>query len=94
MSAASTNFRLIESRCPQCNYKLDAATVANGDDRMPDPGDHSVCINCGQVLKYEADLRLRKATAAEIREIMEEAPEAWATIEKAQMFIHARGRFA
>lgn len=93
MTTAPQNHRLIESRCPQCNYKLDAASVAEGEDRLPCEGDVSVCLNCGQVMKYQADLTLRQITAHEIAEIME-APESWAVIEKAQMFIRQRGRFA
>lgn len=85
---------LIESHCPACNYKLTGATVAHGDDNAPKAGDMSVCLNCGQVLTYQDDLSLRKSNAAEIRELMTAAPEAWATIEKAQLFISRRGRFA
>lgn len=93
MSQFTSYGPLVESRCPQCNYKLTGATVAHGEDQKPDEGDNSVCLNCGQVLKYQADLTLRKATAGEISELMEEK-EAWAIIEKAQMFIGRRGRFA
>jgi DNA-directed RNA polymerase subunit RPC12/RpoP len=81
---------LVESRCPQCNYKLTAATIAHGEESAPSGGDSSVCINCGQLLTYEADQTLRKASAEEVRELMEDAA-AWATIEKAQLFIRRRG---
>ena len=93
MSEEPTYFPPIESRCPQCGYKLDAATKAYGEEASPEAGDTSVCLNCGQVLKYQADLTLRKATAAEIRELMDDG-DAWRTIEKAQRFIYERGRFA
>jgi hypothetical protein len=94
MSTAPSNYRVVESRCPACNYKLDAATIADGEDRLPECGDTSVCLNCGQVLRYDPDLMLRKVTPQEIRELMEEAPDSWAVIEKAQRFIERRGRFA
>lgn len=93
MSAATNYGPLPESRCPQCNYKLTGATIAQGEDQAPQKGDNSVCLNCGQVLTYTDGTLLRKATAEEIRELMKE-PEAWAVIEKAQMFIRRRGRFA
>lgn len=86
------SYKLVESHCPQCDYKLDAATIARGADHIPELGDYSICINCGQVLIYRADLTLRQATAPEISELME-CSEAWATIEKAQMFIRQRGKF-
>ena len=84
---------LPESRCPQCDYKLNGASIAHGEDAAPQTGDTSVCLNCGQVLTYTDGTLLRKATAAEIRDLMSQ-PETWAVIEKAQSFIHRRGRFA
>jgi predicted RNA-binding Zn-ribbon protein involved in translation (DUF1610 family) len=93
MSASST-YRHIESRCPQCGYKLDASTHVQGEEpSLPEAGDASVCMNCGQVLTYESDCRLRKATVRDIGELMSANPEGWAAIEKAQMFIRQRGRF-
>jgi hypothetical protein len=93
--SASPSFRHEASFCPQCGYKLDASIHAKGEDpNPPKPGDASVCINCGQVLTYETDCRLRKATVRDIGELMSGNPEGWATIEKAQMFIRQRGRFA
>lgn len=92
---STTTFRHVETRCPQCDYKMDSSShVHGGEPSLPKPGDASVCINCGQVLMYEADCRLRKATVKDIGEIMGESPEAWAAIEKAQLFIRLRGRFA
>jgi DNA-directed RNA polymerase subunit RPC12/RpoP len=88
----SNDYRLPEARCPQCDYKLDAATIAHGEDSAPSPGDCSFCLNCGQVLIYSAELIARKPTAQEIHDLMENA-EQWAVIEKAQRFIEKRGRY-
>ena len=93
MSEFTSYGPLIESHCPRCNYKLTGATIAHGTDQKPEPGDTSVCLNCGQILTYEPDLSLRKATASEVRGLMDDA-EAWATVEKAQRLIEHRGRFA
>jgi hypothetical protein len=93
MSQPATYGPLVESRCPQCDYKLTGATIVHGVDQKPEEGDVSICLNCGQVLVYAADLILRVATRQEVREIMEQG-EAWAVIEKAQMLIRRRGRFA
>ena len=66
--SASTTFRHGESRCPQCGYKLDASTHVQGDEpTLPEPGDASICLNCGQVLCYEANCSLRKATVRDNR---------------------------
>jgi hypothetical protein len=84
---------LVESRCPQCDYKLNAATKLAGEEGKPEEGDNCVCLNCGQVLTYQADLTLRKATAYEIRDLLTE-PEAWRVIETVQTAIRQRGRIA
>jgi hypothetical protein len=81
------------SRCPACDYRLDSATIFHGEDVLPEPRDFSVCLNCGQILVYRGDLTLRKATRAEISELMDDA-EAWREIEKSQWFIAKRGKFA
>jgi hypothetical protein len=92
MSAAK-DYRLPESRCPKCDYKLNGASIVSGEDVAPQPGDFSICLNCGQLLVYIDGTLLRKATAVEIRRLMDE-PEQWAVIEKAQAFIQQRGRYA
>lgn len=93
--SAFSSFRHAQSRCPQCNYKLDASTHVQGESTSaPQPGDASVCINCGQVLTYEKEGRLRRATVREIGALMAENPEGWRVIEEAQNFIRRRGQFA
>jgi len=82
----------VESRCPQCGYRLDMAGLLHGEEQKPEEGDASLCLNCGQILTYQADLSLRQATAAEIREWMGDA-EGWAAIENSQRLIRQRGRF-
>lgn len=89
------SFRHAETRCPQRNYKLDASTHVQGDsETQPEPGDASVCINCGQVLTYEKEGRLRRTTVREIGALMAENPQGWQVIEQAQIFIRQRGKFA
>jgi NMD protein affecting ribosome stability and mRNA decay len=90
MATFKTFGPLIESLCPQCDYQLTAATIAHGDEALPEKGDASVCLNCGQLLIYESDLTLRRARVEELRELMQDA-DAWATIEKAQIIIRERG---
>ena len=63
-------YRLPESLCPECGYKLDAATCVEGDGaNPPDPGDVSYCLNCGQVLIYAENLSVRRPTREEIAEL-------------------------
>ena len=93
--STAPSFKHPVSHCPQCNYKLDGSSHIHGESTTaPEEGDLSVCLNCGQVLTYEANQTMRKITVRELAAFMKENPEGWALIEKAQMFIRKRGRFA
>ena len=47
-----------EPRCPSCSYLLDGVTNVTGDTG-PKPGDYSMCVRCGAVLRFGAGLQLR-----------------------------------
>ena len=85
--------RTPESRCPQCNYKTGAATQVHGEEGSPEAGSISVCLNCGQLAVFNADLTLRRMTREEIADTMKDQG-AWQTITKAQRMIEQRGKFA
>jgi hypothetical protein len=50
------------SNCSGCGTKLDAATAV---DAVPKHGDFSVCIECGTLHRFDAELRLIAATEEE-----------------------------
>jgi len=54
--------------CPGCGRRNDAATSVFSDSK-PSPGSVSVCIACGHISVFNADLTLRNPTDAETREI-------------------------
>jgi hypothetical protein len=78
-----------DSVCP-CGYRMTDCTNLHGGASDPEPGDISVCLNCGQILAFDSDLRLRKAIAAEVHELMSDE-DAWRTLERAQQLIRERG---
>ena len=57
-----------ESMCLNCGKGLDAATAVQ-DDSNPKPGDFSICLNCGHLSVFAADLTLRPPTDAELIEV-------------------------
>lgn len=75
---ADTDLRASASQCPTCRAKLDACTGANfgSETEMPRPaaGDPSICLYCGEVLVFDAQLRLRRP-APEMRERFLQRPE-------------------
>lgn len=86
--------------CPQCNYDCDSVSDIDSNlilgylsSHPPRAGDLSVCLNCGQLLTFCANLTLRKLNPDEIRDLMRER-RTWDLIEKCQFVIHQRGKFA
>lgn len=54
--------RLPMDQCPTCAYRFDAATSADDKPVSPQPGDLSICLNCGEALVFGEDLRYTIAT--------------------------------
>jgi len=50
--------RLANNVCPECGCKLDAATFVADESIKPEPGDFSVCIDCGSFMVFDDDMRL------------------------------------
>lgn len=66
--------------CPQCNHAFNAATNVDGI-ASPNPGDLSVCIGCGCALEFGQGYSLKALSAAELEQIRQEDPEAFATLQ-------------
>jgi len=56
--------------CPVCGYAVDA-TTSLASERGPRPGDLSICLSCGALTLFDADLRpllpVDDATLAEMQ---------------------------
>lgn len=74
---------LKESKCPACNYKLNAAT-GSVEGEVPGPGDVSICINCTATIEYTDDMDLRLLTEKEYNELPREMID---ELELIKMFI-------
>lgn len=57
--------RLLPDACPHCGEMLDAVGVAGGADAVPEPGDVSACLKCGNPMVFMEGLRLRAMTKDE-----------------------------
>lgn len=74
--------------CPKCKYRLEAHTPVESDnDYTPEEGSLSVCLNCGEILTFDADLKLRKTTQEELIELKENDNESYQLITKASYVI-------
>lgn len=57
-------FHRPDYNCPACSTLLDAATAIR-HDCQPLPGDFTVCINCGEILRFE-ELGFRRIQSFEL----------------------------
>ncbi len=59
--------------CPTCGYRMDAATATRGKAR-PRPGDFSLCLYCGQALRFDEQLEPVLAVEADMLELADAVP--------------------
>jgi hypothetical protein len=60
-------FRTKPSRCPYCDYLLDAAASASSPlEHPPQIGDYTICLSCAQPLIFGQRMRLRKPRVGEL----------------------------
>lgn len=72
------------SVCPTCGYQLECATVIGKKDASPKPEDFSLCMKCGEILRFKSDLSLRPA---ELNDFLDLPREVAITLEYAQKTI-------
>lgn len=73
-----------ECRCPQCGHLFDRVSACDDGPFIPTPGDISMCIECGCPLISDAEMRQRKMTLEEQKQIKIEYPETWERFVKIQ----------
>jgi hypothetical protein len=67
------------SLCPYCGYFVDRASGVRDWNSRPDPGDFSICMSCGGVMRFNPNMTLRKITALD-----KIAPHEKALLERAE----------
>ena len=80
-------YRVKTSPCPSCRYELDAATKVSGDHGGPDPGDLTVCLNCGTILQFTPILGLEKASRAVLSDFLDKEPNNFIMLMRAKKAI-------
>lgn len=77
-------------RCPSCGYKVDCATELHHEPIKPIKGDFSICLNCGQLNKFDAALSLVPSTVEDESNL---SATLFSEVKKAQAYIARRGIF-
>lgn len=61
-------YKVPENACPACGHRLDGAMAhPSVEDVPPTPGDLSVCIACGSILRFLDDMALAEVSVFELR---------------------------
>lgn len=63
--------RYKEQHCPSCNHILDAATHIENDEVIPSEGDYSICMYCGEILRFGKDQELILATQEDLENLID-----------------------
>lgn len=84
----ATTHEMKPTSCPDCGYVFDRATGKAGG-KGPGEGDFSVCVNCGAVLRFDADLRANQASEHELAEL---TPDLTMQLLLASDYFKARGK--
>lgn len=63
-----TTTRTPDCKCLDCGMLISAASTCE-DERVPSPGDISICIHCGHIMIFNEDLTVRALTDAEVIEV-------------------------
>lgn len=58
--------KIAPQMCLRCGYNFDAVTSLGKETRMPEPGNITLCMNCGALAFLNDKLRLRPPTTAEL----------------------------
>lgn len=61
--------RIPPFHCPKCGYLMNKSTDAFSSSVKPTEGDVSMCLMCGNLMLFNADLSVREPTEAERREL-------------------------
>lgn len=74
MNTDATGKELPKSKCPTCGHILDAATCTYSNAR-PRPGDFTVCISCGEILRFGEDMVPGFATVGDMLEVSDKVKD-------------------
>lgn len=78
--------KMPKCHCPECGKDLSAATCISEDDMhsQPEPGDLSLCIECGTPLEFDSEMKLHKC------KLEDQHPDHQKLFKKAQKLIQQR----
>lgn len=77
--------------CPHCGYASDSLGTLGPTTPRPRRGDMSVCIGCGELLRFDRKLRLVRMPATAIAALPEDDAQELAKVQLAVRMLIANG---
>lgn len=74
--------------CPHCGYFINTTSPLKGDDATPSEGDITLCLSCGEVLTFDAGLKIVLADPAMLGDLDDKSQD---LLTRAVKFIKRRG---
>lgn len=75
--------------CPSCERPLRMHEAADGSGDQPKPGDVTVCLYCGEVLRFDGGLQLAAVSLDAVDDLTELERE---TVTEVRAFVRMRNR--
>lgn len=72
------------SPCPACQTMLDSATSLRDKKDKPDKHTLTVCFSCGELLRFDNDMKHERIPESMLREIKKEDPDSYGLLMHAQ----------
>jgi len=82
----SNSFAYDLQHCPACKHELDVATSAADDDRKPKEGDFSLCMYCGEILRFIENFKLKVADQEDLEDLIDDSIETYDQLLEYQRF--------
>jgi hypothetical protein len=79
-------------KCPHCGYLVNAATDIQAETE-PQPGDYSLCLNCGAGLVFTSTMEVREPRIFELKIFERTDPDTYKEFRRAQQLIYDRLHF-
>jgi len=88
----SNSIRYDLQYCPSCKHELDAATSADDSPRELKKGDFSLCMYCGEILRFEENLKLKVANQDDMEELLDDSIETYDQLLEYQEYFRSKKR--
>lgn len=78
------------NHCPNCGRLIDLLTDIDGKEAEVQEGYYSICICCGEILRFDENIKSRLCTKADLKELKDADMDSYRKVLHAQKFIRKK----